>query len=111
MNAFSSVPTVDVRQLAQAREAGARLIDVREPDEYEAGHVPGAVLLPLGELVARTGEVPMGEPVYVICQSGGRSEKAAKYLRSRGVDARNVSGGTHAWIRSGRPATAGSTPD
>lgn len=105
-----NVPTVDVIQLAEARETGAPVIDVREPDEYEAGHVPGAVLMPLGQVVARAGEVPLGQPVYLVCETGVRSERAAKFLRARGVDARNVAGGTKAWIRSGRPAVAGTDP-
>ena len=71
-----SVPEVDVDELDQARAQGAPLIDVRQPDEYDAGHVPGAQLIPLGEVGIRAGEVPSDGPVYVICLSGVRSAKA-----------------------------------
>ena len=79
------------------------LVDVREPDEYDAGHVPSAVNLPLSELPARLAEVPTGTPVHVICQAGGRSARATELLTSHGVDAINVDGGTNAWIQQGHP--------
>lgn len=103
---------VDVDTLAAAADSpgGAVVIDVREPEEYVAGHVAGAYLIPLGEVVARLDEVPTGEPVYVICQSGGRSLKAAQFLRASGYDATSVAGGTKAWIDSGRPVVRGPRP-
>ena len=104
------VPEVDVDELADARASGAPLIDVREPDEYDAVHVPGAVLIPLGDVMARVHEVPQGEPVYVICATGNRSARAAQWYRTQGIDARNVAGGTKAWVESGRPATSGPLP-
>lgn len=104
------VPEVDVDELAEARAAGAPVVDVREPDEYEAGHVPGAALIPLAQVPHRLDEVPAGGPVYLICETGGRSERATQFLRAQGVDARNVAGGTRAWIRSGRPAATGWEP-
>jgi rhodanese-related sulfurtransferase len=79
------------------------LIDVREPDEYAAGHAPGAVNLPLSELPARIGEIPTGTPVHIICQAGGRSARATELLTSNAVDAINVDGGTNAWIQHGHP--------
>ncbi len=105
-----SVPEVDVDELDQARASGAPLIDVRQPDEYDSGHVPGARLIPLAEVGMRLGEVPTEGPVYVICLSGGRSAKATEFLRNRGVDARSVAGGTKAWIGSGRSVAHGSRP-
>lgn len=92
-----------LEQLDAARRAGARVIDVREGDEYAEGHVPGAELLPLPLVPLRAHELPKGEPVYVICASGGRSAQASMFLERAGVDARTVVGGTSAWIRSGRP--------
>lgn len=78
------------------------LIDVREADEFAAGHVPWAVNVPLSELVERVHEIPDG-PVNIICQSGGRSAKAAAYLeQQRGLDVVNVVGGTGQWIAEGR---------
>ncbi len=104
------VPEVDVDELDQARADGAAVIDVRQPDEYDSGHVPGARLIPLAEVGARVGEVPAEGPVYVICLSGVRSAKATEFLRNHGVDARSVAGGTKAWVASGRPVTHGSHP-
>jgi rhodanese-related sulfurtransferase len=83
------------------------VLDVRNPDEYVAGHVTGAVLIPLGELGARVGEVPEGDPLYVICAVGGRSLTAAQALVSAGYSAVSVAGGTKAWIQSGRPVVTG----
>ena len=86
------------------------MIDVREPDEYQAGHVPGARLIPLGEVPDRLGEVPVGEPVLVICKVGGRSLAAAEHLIAQGIDATNVAGGTMAWIEAGHPVVEGDDP-
>lgn len=78
------------------------LIDVREPDEYAAGHVPGAVNLPMSQLLTRLDELPE-VPFDVICQAGGRSAKVVEYLATQGHDATNVEGGTGAWIELGEP--------
>jgi rhodanese-related sulfurtransferase len=108
------VPEVDVAELARQRAVGAPILDVREPDEYEAGHVPGAELIPLGEVAERTpgiaGEVPGDATLYIICKSGGRSRRAAEHLRANGVDAVNVAGGTLAWIEAGYDLAAGPAP-
>ncbi|MDN3027127.1 rhodanese-like domain-containing protein [Streptomyces sp. S.PB5] len=87
---------------------GALVIDVREADEYAAGHVPGARLMPLRTVPARCGELPTDRPVFVICASGNRSKTAADQMTSRGIDAYSVVGGTGAWARAGRPVAAGS---
>jgi rhodanese-related sulfurtransferase len=102
------VPEIDVDELATRREAGQAVLDVRNPDEYEEAHVPGVVLIPLGELVERIDEVPTDGPLPVICRSGGRSLQAAEYLRGQGIDAVNVVGGTLAWIDAGLPVEEGS---
>ncbi|PPF78316.1 sulfurtransferase [Subtercola sp. Z020] len=78
------------------------IIDVREPDEFAGGHVPGAVNVPLGQL--QGSELPEG-PVYVICELGGRSARATQYLTGQGVDATNVEGGTAAWREAGLATT------
>ena len=103
----SSLPEVDVAALAEASADGAYVLDVRQPDEYEAGHVPGAVLVPLDQLEARLGEVPRDVPLYVICRSGARSAAAVGALAGAGYSATNVAGGTLAWIEAGHPVVTG----
>jgi rhodanese-related sulfurtransferase len=83
----------------------ARLVDVRESAEWAAGHAPGATHIPLGELGARYTEIPQDGPVYVICRSGARSNRAAHALAGAGWDALNVSDGMHGWAAAGRPMT------
>lgn len=101
------VPEIDLSSFAAAHADGALVLDVREPVEYVEGHVPGAVLLPLAQVLARAAELPRGETVYVICASGNRSKSAADWLRSVGVDAVSVAGGTGGWRRQGRPVVLG----
>jgi rhodanese-related sulfurtransferase len=101
------VTEVNLDELEQARATGATIIDVRESEEYAAGHVPSAQLMPLGVVPVRANELPTGEPVYVICGSGGRSYQAAEHMAAAGIDARSVAGGTNAWAREGRPLETG----
>ncbi len=101
------VPEIDVDALAVQLAAGRPLVDVREPDEYAEARVPGARLLPLGSVPDRVGEVPSDGTVYVVCRTGGRSAQAVAFLREQGIDAVNVSGGTLAWLESGREADRG----
>lgn len=80
------------------------LLDVREPWEYAEGHLPGAHLVPLGELEERVGEIPRDRPILSICHSGQRSLAAAVFLLSHGYpDVSNVDGGTAAWLQRGYP--------
>jgi rhodanese-related sulfurtransferase len=80
----------------------AWLLDVREDDEWAAGHAPEARHIPLGQLAARSAEVPQDEAVYVICRSGVRSGKAAQALMRAGWEAINVAGGMQDWAAAGR---------
>lgn len=98
---------VDVHTFAGAHADGAFVIDVREPYEYVAGHVPGALLMPLDALPLHAGDLPTGQTVYVICASGNRSLVAASWLNRLGVDARSVAGGTTAWMAAGHPVLTG----
>jgi rhodanese-related sulfurtransferase len=104
------VPEIDVAELARVRAGGAVLIDVREPDEYTAAHVPGATLVPLATVPDRLDEVPTEGPVYVICAKGARSLRAAEFYRAQGIDAINVAGGTTAWVEAGQPTSTGLEP-
>ena len=90
-------------EAAAAVERRASIIDVREPAEYLAGHLPGAVNIPMGQLPARLDELDRGVPVYVVCASGNRSSAMVEVLAAAGFDAINVAGGTSAWISAGRP--------
>ena len=98
-----NVRETTVDDLAAARDAGeVTLIDVRNPDEYVEGHIPGAQLIPLPELGDRLAEVPTDREVHVVCQSGGRSAQGAELLVQHGISAVSVAGGTKGWIASGR---------
>lgn len=98
---------VDVTQLAADLEAKKvpLLVDVRSAAEYAGGHVPGAVNIPLDQITSRTDELQAAEgaDLYLICQSGGRSGRAASTLKGMGWNTVNVTGGTGAWISAGNP--------
>ena len=81
----------------------AYLLDVREPDEWTAGHAPGAHHVPMMEIPARMAEVPTDREVVVVCRSGGRSGQVVSYLMGNGWDnVRNLDGGMKSWAASGR---------
>ncbi|MFB9889484.1 rhodanese-like domain-containing protein [Planobispora takensis] len=94
-----NIPEVDVHAVPD----DAFLLDVREDDEWHAGHAPEALHIPLGELQARVEELPKDAAVYVICRVGGRSAHAAAWLNAVGRDAINVGGGMQSWAFAGRP--------
>ena len=97
---------VSLEELDEARRQGELVVDVRDPQEYAAGHIPGAQPMPLGSLAAGVVELPKDRPVYVVCQKGGRSSEAAGVMTEAGVDARPVAGGTEGCAQSGRPIEA-----
>jgi rhodanese-related sulfurtransferase len=101
---------VSVSELAAAMQAGARVVDVRETDEYEAGHVPGAIHIALGTVPQQLGAFAGDSPLYIICRSGGRSMRACEFLAQQGVGAVNVAGGTLGWIDEGGAVVTGSQP-
>jgi rhodanese-related sulfurtransferase len=95
---------VSPKAAGEAVNAGAVLIDVREQWEYDETRIPGAVLIPLGQLPARLSEIPADRDVFVHCRMGSRSARAVEYLRAFGrPNSYNVSGGIDAWQDAGLP--------
>jgi thioredoxin 1 len=92
---------IDLAEFAARHSDGAYVIDVREDAEYAAGHVPGAVHVPMNDVPGRIAELPTDRTVHVICQSGGRSRAVTDFLRQQGLDAVNVAGGTGEWTSRG----------
>ncbi len=90
-----------MRDISPAEVQDRPIVDVREPHEWQAGHVDGAIHIPMGEVVARFAEVPDG--AAIICRSGGRSAQVVAYLEQQGLDAVNVAGGTARWASEGHP--------
>ena len=105
------VPSVAVQVSAAAAEDlihdGAVVIDVREEDEWAAGHAPGSVLIPMAQLETRLEEIK-GERALIVCRSGGRSDAMAQLLSSRGINAVNLAGGLRAWEGAGLPVVTDS---
>ncbi|SDJ43143.1 Rhodanese-related sulfurtransferase [Actinokineospora alba] len=99
----NNVPSVDVPDLPVELPTDVTLLDVREQDEWDAGHAPDALHIPMGELAGRLDELPADNAVYVICRSGGRSARVTQYLNANGWDATNVDGGMQAWAHFSRP--------
>jgi rhodanese-related sulfurtransferase len=101
------VQEIDVDTLA-SRCAETMVLDVREPEEYQHGHVPGALNLPQADLASRLDELPRDCPLLLICRSGARSLRAAQFLRQVGFEqVLNVQGGTEAWRAAGKPLAFG----
>jgi rhodanese-related sulfurtransferase len=94
---------IDATAADAAIRAGAFLLDVRNDDEWTAGHAPDAQHLPLSQLAARAGELPTDRRIVVVCRSGGRSARAAAALAAAGYDAVNLAGGMEAWTAVGLP--------
>lgn len=92
---------VGAEEAAGLIEAGALLLDVREDDEWAAGHVAGAMHVPLGQLAERADEVPEHRQVVVVCRAGGRSARATEFLAASGFNAVNLAGGMRAWAEAG----------
>ncbi len=99
---MSQVPEISVLDLPD----GVRLLDVRESDEWVAGHAAAATHVPLGEVPARLADLPDTDPVYVVCRSGKRSAQAVAWLNQQGLASVNVGGGMQAWAAAGRPMVA-----
>ena len=102
---------MDEAEVAQAQiadvpstfDGSVVLLDVREDDEWQRGHAPGAQHIPMGQVPARLDEIDTDAKLFVVCQLGGRSQRVAQYLARNGYAPVNVSGGMLAWAGAGRP--------
>jgi rhodanese-related sulfurtransferase len=102
----TSEPLTDVKGVFQ-RLGEIQLVDCREPYEWEAGRIEGALHIPLNSIMAGAGsDLDTDKPVVVICRSGNRSELATMMLQARGYEAHNVAGGMEAWDAAGLPYAA-----
>lgn len=98
-----AIQECSVTELKAAIASGATVIDVREVGEYQGGHVPEAINIPLSVLPARIAEAPPADVLYLTCRSGARSADAARQFTAAGRQAINVAGGTLAWVDAGLP--------
>jgi rhodanese-related sulfurtransferase len=94
-----ALPTVQAADVA----ADATILDVREDDEWAAGHVAGSTHVPLSELPGRAADIPATDPLVVVCRVGGRSAQVTAWLAAQGRDVTNLAGGLFAWEAAGRP--------
>ncbi|GAA1172866.1 rhodanese-like domain-containing protein [Ornithinimicrobium humiphilum] len=102
---MSDTPTVSVTDLPD----DALVVDVREPDEWAAGHAPGAVHIPMGDIPSRLEDLPdSDDPLPIICRSGGRSGRVVQWLVTQGFDVVNVDGGMRAWHAADKAMTSDS---
>jgi rhodanese-related sulfurtransferase len=102
-----AITEITVDELDERLADGARLIDVRQPYEFDEARVAGAVLVPLATVPDNVDAFRGDGPVYIICKTGARSARACEFLAAQGVEAVNVAGGTLAWIKSGRGYVSG----
>lgn len=103
------VPEIDI-DAVESRVSDASVLDVREPEEYNHGHIPGAINVPQADLASRLEEVPRNRPVIVVCERGVRSLRAAQFLIQVGFgQVVSVKGGTAAWRGAEKPVTVGDT--
>jgi rhodanese-related sulfurtransferase len=100
-----SIPTVELSGVPDPLPEGLAVLDVRQGFEWEAGHIEGAIHVPLNELPQRLGEVPDGQTL-VVCKVGGRSAQAVGWLAQQGYDVVNLDGGMLEWEAAGRAMVA-----
>ena len=97
------VAQAQIADVPSTFEGPVVLLDVREDDEWQRGHAPGAQHIPMGQIPARMAEIDTDAKLFVVCQAGGRSQRVARYLAQNGYTPVNVSGGMLAWAGAGRP--------
>jgi rhodanese-related sulfurtransferase len=102
----ATVPTAEIDAIPETIPDDLVVLDVREPHEWEAGHIAGAVHIPLADIPARVGELDPSVRTLVVCHLGGRSARATQWLHAQGHDVTNIAGGMDAWEAAGRPTVS-----
>jgi len=108
--AVTATPTVDVASLAEHTNNSVLLVDVRAPDEWDEGHIPGSINVPLVSLQHRLSELPANREIAVHCQGGGRARIAASILQKEGFAVSTIEGGFPAWEQAGNPVERRGVP-
>ena len=103
------IPEIEIDRLPDPLPEEVVVLDVREHDEWRAGHIEGALHIPLAELPGRVDDLSGAQQVLVVCKVGGRSAQAAAFLQACGLDVVNLVGGMRAWDASQRSMTADTT--
>ena len=99
----TGVPEAAIGDVPATFGDGVVLLDAREDDEWQRGHAPDAQHIPMGDVPARMAEIDTDADLYVVCHSGGRSQRVAQYLARNGYEPVNITGGMLAWAGAGRP--------
>jgi rhodanese-related sulfurtransferase len=107
---MSDIPQIDVRDLPDPLPATLLVLDVREPDEWDDGHIAGARHVPMMTVPAEVDSLRQSDHVLVVCQVGARSARVTAFLQAHGVVASNLAGGMVAWARAGRMIVTGNGP-
>jgi rhodanese-related sulfurtransferase len=97
------VAQAQIADVPMTFDASVILLDVREDDEWQRGHAPGAQHIPMGQIPSRMNEIDADATLFVVCHLGGRSQRVAHYLARNGYTPVNVAGGMEAWAGAGRP--------
>ncbi|HEY9076738.1 MAG TPA: rhodanese-like domain-containing protein [Anaerolineaceae bacterium] len=99
---------ISIQKAAEMRDQGAFILDVREQSEWDEYHIPGATLIPLGQVQSRVNEVPKDKPIVVVCRSGNRSKEGRDKLAAAGfTQVTSMAGGVSQWRSQGLPVVPG----
>jgi rhodanese-related sulfurtransferase len=100
---MDSVPTISLDQVPDPLPEGVTVLDVREPAEWQHGHIDGSVHVPMAQVPEHLAELGDAGQLLVVCKVGGRSARVVQYLVQNGIDAVNLDGGLVEWEAAGRP--------